>query len=163
HPYWYVCIVHIFYVNVCHFGPNSTGHEIKQMNMLFVRWFGHCMNSPSGFTAHCLHCISFIEAGDPDAFGFVDPNVMLWSVHLIPSFTHSHTDQYLGPLFICPIMDDNEDWRYFHVNISANCTRFVDHDMFMRFRGGGVRHVISCNWDNFWQLDQPNFDVSKDE
>src|SRR6267154_3146610 len=31
--------------------------------------------------------------------------------------------------------------------------RFVDRDMFMRFRGGGVSHQVTREWDEFLQND----------
>jgi len=66
HPYWYARVVRIFHVNVRYFGLGSTSHEAKRMNVLFVRWFGRCINSPAGFVACCLHHIGFVEEGDPD-------------------------------------------------------------------------------------------------
>lgn len=87
HPYWYARVIRIFHVNVRHFGADST----------------------SGFTARRLHRIGFVEAGDPDAFGFVDPDVVLRGVHLIPSFAHGHTSEYLGPSFVRPATDDDKD------------------------------------------------------
>ncbi|KAG2337819.1 hypothetical protein BDR05DRAFT_952336 [Suillus weaverae] len=41
----------------------------------------------------------------------------------------------------------DSDWLCFYVNM------FVDRDMFMRFRGGGVSHKVSCKWDAFLQSD----------
>lgn len=117
HPYWYARIVRIFHVKVRYYGPGSTSHEAKQMNVLFVRWFGRCVNSPAGFAARRLHIVGFIEGGDPDAFGFVDPDVVLRGVHLIPSFAHGLTDEYLGPSFVRAETEDHIDWKYFHVNM----------------------------------------------
>ncbi|KAI6011633.1 hypothetical protein EDC04DRAFT_2580349, partial [Pisolithus marmoratus] len=117
HPYWYARVICIFHVNICHFSSDLTSHGIKRMNVLFVRWFGRCVNLPGGFMACHLHHIGFVEAGDPDAFGFVDPDVVLCGVHLIPSFAHGHTNEYLGPSFMHPVADGDNDWRYFHVNM----------------------------------------------
>ncbi|PFH46468.1 hypothetical protein AMATHDRAFT_154838, partial [Amanita thiersii Skay4041] len=55
-------------------------------------------------------------------------------VHLIPAFHYGHTPALLPPSNICHPDEHNEDWRYFYVNI------FIDRDMLMRFRGGGVGH-----------------------
>lgn len=117
HPYWYAQVIRIFHVNVRYFGPGSTSHEAKWMNDLFVQWFGRCINSPAGFIAHRLHHIGFVEEGDPDVFGFIDPDVVLRGIHLIPSFVHGHTSEYLGPSFVHPDADCNEDWRYYQVNM----------------------------------------------
>ncbi|KAF8225609.1 hypothetical protein L208DRAFT_1208384, partial [Tricholoma matsutake] len=55
-------------------------------------------------------------------------------VHLIPAFAHGKMDGLLGPSIACPLKDEDQDWQYFYVNM------FVDRDMFMRFRGGGIGH-----------------------
>ncbi|KAG1722882.1 uncharacterized protein EDB91DRAFT_1174015 [Suillus paluster] len=52
-------------------------------------------------------------------------------VHLIPGFQHDRTDTLLPPSIACPLHENNEDWKFYYVNM------FVDRDMMMRFRGGG--------------------------
>ncbi|KAI6043558.1 hypothetical protein EDC04DRAFT_2890705 [Pisolithus marmoratus] len=42
-------------------------------------------------------------------------------------------------------------------------TKFIDRDMFMHFRGGGVGHMASHHWDGFLQSDCPKFKARKDE
>lgn len=37
------------------------------------------------------------------------------------------------------------------VTPSEHQSRFVDRDMFMRFRGGGIGHKITRDWDEFLQ------------
>ncbi|KAI6042972.1 hypothetical protein EDC04DRAFT_2600611 [Pisolithus marmoratus] len=41
--------------------------------------------------------------------------------------------------------------------------KFVNHNMFMHFRGGGVGHMASHHWDGFLQSDCPKFKARKDE
>ncbi|KIO03576.1 hypothetical protein M404DRAFT_26885 [Pisolithus tinctorius Marx 270] len=149
HPYWYTRVIKIFHVNVRYYDNNASSDGIKQMNVLFVRWFGRDNGRPggSGFAARRLYRVGFISDDDPDAFGFLDPDVVIRGVHLIPAFSLGRTSEYLGPSFVRPDEDLHEDWRYFDVNM------FVDRDMFMRFRGGGIGHKVSREWDSFLQSD----------
>ncbi|KAG2744431.1 hypothetical protein P692DRAFT_20878210 [Suillus brevipes Sb2] len=117
HPYWYARIIKVFHVNVWNYGPDITFN--------------------AGWSAKRLHRIGFFKCNDPDSFGFVDPDQVIRGVHLIPGFHYGRTDTRLGPSFVRPPEDKDTDWLYFYVN------HFVDHDMFMRFRGGGVRHKMS--------------------
>ncbi|KAG2129235.1 uncharacterized protein EDB93DRAFT_1256297 [Suillus bovinus] len=74
---------------------------------------------------------------DPCAFGFIDPDVVIWGTHLIPAFEK----------------DLHKDWFYFYVNM----------DMFMQYRGGGIGHKISRRWDEFLQSDGPSMDHVEEE
>ncbi|KAN0101367.1 hypothetical protein V8E55_001351 [Tylopilus felleus] len=92
-----------------------------------------------------------------DAFGFIDPESVIHGVHLVPAFTYDQTDQYLGPSFVHLNRDDlgwNEDWRFYYVNM------FVDRDMFMWFRGSGVGHKSTRDWDQI--LQQEGCEVRQD-
>ncbi|KAG2150702.1 uncharacterized protein EDB93DRAFT_1041621, partial [Suillus bovinus] len=78
--------------------------------------------------------IGFLRGEDPCAFGFVDPDVVIRAIHLIPAFEHGQTDQLLADSFVRREADLGKDWLYFYINI------FADRDMFMRYRGGGIGH-----------------------
>ncbi|KIJ17497.1 hypothetical protein PAXINDRAFT_72847 [Paxillus involutus ATCC 200175] len=117
------------------------------MDFLFVHWFQRDSNFNAGWDAKRPHCLQFFgKDHTADVFGFVDPDSVIRGVHLIPAFALGSTDEYLGPSFI---RQDPEtagwhlDWRYFYINM------FVDRDMFMHFRGGGIGHKITRDWDEF--------------
>ncbi|KAA1479425.1 hypothetical protein DENSPDRAFT_862027 [Dentipellis sp. KUC8613] len=135
HSYWYARILGVFHVNISYSGGLGAGPvESKRMDFLWVRWFGRDIDSEAGWQAQRLPRIGFVPSSDPDAFGFLDPQDVIRAAHLIPAFHHGHTEELLpGPSIARPKGDD-ADWQYFYVNI------FVDRDMFMRFRGGGVGH-----------------------
>ncbi|KAF9232300.1 hypothetical protein BU15DRAFT_21088, partial [Melanogaster broomeanus] len=149
HPYWYARVIRIFHVNVRYYGDssNAPSRDSQRMNVLFVRWFGRDTAHSAGFSARRLYRVGFLTEDDPDAFGFLDPDLVIRGVHLIPAFSEGRTPEYLGPSFVRPEEDQDEDWRTFDVNM------FVDRDMFMRFRGGGVGHTISRQWNTFLQAD----------
>ncbi|KAG2078318.1 hypothetical protein BDR04DRAFT_998991, partial [Suillus decipiens] len=136
HPYWYACIIKIFHVNVWYYAPGVSQTAPTHMHVLFVHWFGQDVTFKAGWSVKQLHHIGFFSRDDPDSFSFVDPNQVIWGVHLIPGFAYGQTDTQLGPLFVHPLEDKDMDYMYFYVN------HFVDQDMFMDFRGGSVGHKM---------------------
>ncbi|KAG2055704.1 hypothetical protein BDR06DRAFT_881525 [Suillus hirtellus] len=137
HPYWYACLICIFHVNIWYWGEENTPSTLKCMDILFVCWFGQYMTFNGRFSSKHLHRLSFLPDdidSDSSCFGFIDPNQVIYGVHLIPVYAYGRTEKYLGPSFVHHEEEGDEDWLYFYVNM------FVDRDMFMRFHGGGVGH-----------------------
>jgi hypothetical protein len=116
HPYWYARIIRIFHVEVWNYADTSMTKP-RQMDFLFVRWFGHDPTYKSGFSAKRLPHIGFLKGEDPCAFGFVDPDVVIRGIHLIPAFEHGQTDQLLMDSFVRREADLGKDWLYFYVNM----------------------------------------------
>jgi hypothetical protein len=122
HPYWYARVIRIFHAEVRH-APTKTTRELE---FLWVRWFGKDPEHSGGFKARRLHRVGFvpddpIDTKDPTrasgAFGFVDPANIVRGVHLIPAFAHGRTDELLAPSIVRPGKDHDEDWQYFYVNM----------------------------------------------
>ncbi|KIK32717.1 hypothetical protein CY34DRAFT_100899, partial [Suillus luteus UH-Slu-Lm8-n1] len=116
HPYWYARIIRIFHVEVWNFADASMTKP-QQMNFLFVRWFGRDPTYKSGFSAKRLPRIGFLKGEDPCSFGFIDPDVIIRGIHLIPAFEHGQTDQLLADSFVRREADLGKDWLYFYVNM----------------------------------------------
>jgi hypothetical protein len=122
------------------------------MEFLWVRWFGTEIGHQYGFKIACLPKVGFVEENDPSAFGFLNPSLMLWGCHLIPSFVNGRTSALLKKTRTAahsPGVFD--DWATFYVNmydleyfesfhVSNLYSSFVDRDMFMHFLRGGVGH-----------------------
>ncbi|KAI0076042.1 hypothetical protein K474DRAFT_1708449 [Panus rudis PR-1116 ss-1] len=102
------------------------------MEFLWVRNYRQDIGYKSGFHYRRLHRIGFIPESDPEAFGFVDPDDVIRAVHLIPAFALGRTDTLLKGNSVARV--GGKDWKYFYVNF------FVDRDMYMRYRGGGIGH-----------------------
>ncbi|KAF8556416.1 hypothetical protein OG21DRAFT_1437003 [Imleria badia] len=137
HPYWYVQVIKIFHVMVQRREDQySCFKKPIRMDVLFIRWFQMDSNYLAGWDAKRLYRLQFFEKDrSSDAFGFMDPDLVIRGVHLIPGFGYGETNNYLDQSFVRQAdSGSNTDWRYFYVNI------FVDRDMFMRFCGGGVGH-----------------------
>ncbi|KAF8133545.1 hypothetical protein K438DRAFT_2128296, partial [Mycena galopus ATCC 62051] len=85
-----------------------------------------------------LHRVEFLPASDAQAFGFLNPDEIIRGSHLIPAFAHGRTEELLAHDSIGRLPRDGltklQDWRYYYVNF------FVDRDMYIRYRGGGVGH-----------------------
>ncbi|KAG2123248.1 hypothetical protein DEU56DRAFT_688107, partial [Suillus clintonianus] len=136
HPYWYARIVGIFHVYVRYLGAQSRSRTSQRIDFLWVRWFCRDSNHNSGWAARRLHRIGFFDAHEvgAEAFGFIDPQHVIRAVHLIPAYSKRYTYSLLPPSIARQPRDLDADFNWYYVN------QFVDRDMFMRFRGGGVGH-----------------------
>jgi hypothetical protein len=119
HPYWYARVVRIFHVDVVHVGPKSTSSDKRQINFLWVRWFGRDISFKVGWTAKWLHHLGFLDASNPGAFGFLDHAMVNRGVHIIPAFAHGQTNEFLSPpqsVAQLPLQEAS-DWHYYYVNM----------------------------------------------
>ncbi|KAJ7721601.1 hypothetical protein B0H16DRAFT_1473776 [Mycena metata] len=88
--------------------------------------------------------IGFVPDTDEYAFGFFDPSLILRGCHIVPAFAGGRTRELLSlPRGVItagrPESDNDDDWENFYVMI------LVDRDMFMRYLGGGIGHLIHPN------------------
>ena len=63
--------------------------------------------------------IGFVEATDEDAFGFLDPDLVIRGSHLIPTFHSGRTCtlmRYDGPTTARPA-GEKDDWVNFYVDM----------------------------------------------
>ncbi|KAF9521934.1 hypothetical protein CPB83DRAFT_872126 [Crepidotus variabilis] len=145
HLYWYARVLRIFHARVCHVGSLSQNWQPQHMEFLFVRWFAHCLKPVGGWNTRRLHRVAFFAA-DAQPFGFVDPAHILRAAHLIPAFAWQETNEYLN---------SNKDYCFHYVSM------FVDRDMVMRFRGGGVGHKSTQLATNFFEQDHHKLDKER--
>ncbi|KAH7918173.1 hypothetical protein BV22DRAFT_1025018, partial [Leucogyrophana mollusca] len=148
HPYWYARVIKILHVMARHTGDASASEsEDHQMDVLFVRWFGRDTRTRTGFASKRLPRIGFLQGDTSEAFGFLDPDQVIRGAHVIPAFAYGQTDEVLSPSLARQESEFDKDWWYYYVNI------FVDRDMFMRYRGGGIGHKATRHWDAMLQRD----------
>jgi hypothetical protein len=110
HPYWYARVLTIFHLRVRYVGPGSLFLDFQNLEVLWIRWFGRDISAPGGFLARRLHLVGFVESTDPNAFGFLDPKLIVRGVHLIPAFAHT--------------CDGDKDWRFYYVNMCVSLPLF---------------------------------------
>jgi hypothetical protein len=119
HPYWYAQIIGVFHTFVV-FNDTAAGtssHESKQIDFVWVHWFGRDLDHRAGWQAKRLHRVGFIPSCDPGAFGFINPKQIIHGAHLIPAFVKGHMTDLLPPSIIRHPSKNNEDWIYYYVNV----------------------------------------------
>lgn len=93
--YWYARVIGVFHAYVWHTSPDAHLKETQKMDFLWVRWYirNRDGNYRAGWKARRLPRLSFIEPGDQlSMFGFLDPNLVVRGVHIIPGFEHVYED-----------------------------------------------------------------------
>ncbi|KAJ7076247.1 hypothetical protein B0H15DRAFT_790815 [Mycena belliarum] len=129
HPYWYARVLGVYHANVYH----PAARVPRRYEFLRVRWFGRDPDWDSGPRHLALDRVGYVPEDVPEAFGFLDPALVLRSCHLIPAFSLGKTTTLLQS---STARDSDEgDWVNFYV------MRFVDRDMMMRYLGTGVGHM----------------------
>jgi hypothetical protein len=83
HPYRYVRVIGIYHAKVSY-----KGHQAKVMSFLHVRWL---VGDPDYNCAKRLPHLGYLDCRTEEdfAFGFLDPEVVIRSVHLIPAFGYT--------------------------------------------------------------------------
>ncbi|KZT30276.1 hypothetical protein NEOLEDRAFT_1153539 [Neolentinus lepideus HHB14362 ss-1] len=113
HAFTYARVLGIFHADILH-NVLGTLPAVKRMEFLYVRWF------------------RFLPVDDPGAFTFVNPDDVIRGIHLIPGFAHGQSVVTDNAVFARG--DVEKEWNYHYVNF------FVDRDMYMRYKGGGIGH-----------------------
>lgn len=111
HPYWYARIIGIFHLNV------RYEARVRRMDVLWVRWLARSMDTISIWAAKRLPRVGFYEGAEPSAFGFLDPEVVIRGVHLIPAFTYGQTSALLPHSIARQSSDSDKDWEWFYINM----------------------------------------------
>ena len=119
HPYWYAQILGIYHAHVSTSHPAAPKPSAQRMEFLWVRWLGIEPGHRSGSKAARLPKVGFVEDTDEDAFGFLDPDLIIRGSHLIPAFNSGRTHAlmpYNGPTVTRP-PGEKDDWTNFYVNM----------------------------------------------
>jgi len=154
HPYWYAQVLGIYHAHVSTTHPAAPKHSAQRVEFLWVRWLGIEPGYQSGSKAARLPKVGFVEDTDVDAFGFLDPDLIIRGSHLIPDFNSGRTRDlmsYDGHTVARP-PDEKDDWMNLYVNMYGDLPielqpqfsryySFVDRDMFVRYLGGGIGHL----------------------
>ncbi|KAG9000858.1 hypothetical protein FRB90_011721, partial [Tulasnella sp. 427] len=114
-----------------------------RLDMLWIRWFGADPDERTGLKAKRLERIGYVPNGEePGAFGFIDPADVIRACHLCPAFDQGTRQDLLhgskSVAFDMAADDAGEDFELYYA------MRFVDRDMAMRHRGGGMGHIGSA-------------------
>ncbi|KAG6824136.1 hypothetical protein H0H92_007879 [Tricholoma furcatifolium] len=148
-PYWFCRILSIFHVMGQYISPDSIVQDLQRIEVLWVHWYGREGDVRGSWKSRRLHKVGFIDSDDDTAFSFLNPTRIIRGVHIIPSFCHRRTRELLPPSQTARVPSENdEDYRLYNIGM------FVDHDMIMRFRGGGVGHKSTREATNIFLSDR---------
>lgn len=88
HPFCYAQVLGIFHANVIYVGPGSKDFWPPRIDFLWVRWLEllHDRRAALGWDECSLDGVRYLPMANEDAFGFVDPALVLRACHVIPSF-----------------------------------------------------------------------------
>ena len=120
HPYLYGRVLDLFHIEVMNDGVNSLlpMGEIVTLPMAWVRWFRLDTSlGPCGFQSLRYPTVSFHEGHEPDAFGFIHPDEVIRSAHLIPHFRSGLTAEYLNVPSMGRPEGEAMDWKRFTINM----------------------------------------------
>jgi hypothetical protein len=118
HPYWYARVLGVFHIRVLHTGPAAKNRSVQRLEFLWVRWFGTVAGHRHGFKVARLPKIGFIEETDDQAFGFLDPSLVIRGCHIIPAFADGRTQALLKtPHTAARPPGESDDWVAFYVNM----------------------------------------------
>lgn len=117
HPYQYGQLIDIFTVPIHYKGSRPiVGARRQKLRVLWVRWYERDDYHEDGFSALRLPRLSFMDASDPHAHGFINPTAVLRAAHLIPAFDHDLMDpQPLPDCHATRFLAD--DWNYYYANM----------------------------------------------
>ncbi|THH06868.1 hypothetical protein EW146_g9485 [Bondarzewia mesenterica] len=166
HRFWFARILGIYHVNVVYTGPGMLDYVPRRLDVLWVHWFQHT-GDPVAWEDHRLDSISFPPMAGEHAFGFVDPSDVLHGCHVILAFTKGKV--HADAIGLSKCARDVQDWRSYYINRCISPTpsyvlhlfltkvvplvsRFVDHDMLMRFYWGltvGYQYTHADTGDQF--------------
>jgi hypothetical protein len=117
HTYWYARILGVFHAKVMHLGPEARNRSVQHIEFLWVQWFGIEPGYRCGFKAAHLPKIGFVPDTDDNAFGFLDPSLVIRGCHLVPLFADGRTSELLQTSTLtaarCP--DETDDWTNYYV------------------------------------------------
>ena len=115
YPYWFGRILGIYHASVQYLDPESVSRYRggpKRMEFLHVRWFARMEQETSGWENRQPLALTF---DDPeDAFGFVDPDMVIRAVHLIPGFAHGTDEDPLLSTIARPQAEEDYNVYYLH-------------------------------------------------
>ena len=110
YPYLYAYMLGIFHIMAYLAGDDLDGAdntELETVHILWVHWFDLDPHVLGGFKVCHLPQLKWVTLDD-NMFGFVSPNQVLCTVHLMPAFTHGQSDAAL-PGFSVACHEDEED------------------------------------------------------
>jgi hypothetical protein len=113
-PFRYARVLGTYHVNVVYVGPGVLTYRPRRMEFLWVRWYNSTGVLHNGWNTQTLDRIRFPSMAEDDAFGIIDPSVVIRSCHIIPTFAKGRRhDDGKG---MSRLARDSGDWAEYYVN-----------------------------------------------
>jgi hypothetical protein len=110
HPFLYARVLGIYHINIIYNGPGMISYEAMRFDFLWVRWFQ--LSGRANGTQ--LDRLTFPPMAYENAFGFVDPSLILRACHLLPSFSEGKRHQ--DGIGLSRSARDGQEWKAYLVN-----------------------------------------------
>lgn len=107
--YRHAKVIGIHHVNVVRATNIYESHRIE---FLFVHWYESVQTH--AWSTCTLGRVHFQPLENENAFGFVDPSVVLRACHIIPAFSRGQRNP--GECGISTLAGDKHDWHEYYVN-----------------------------------------------
>ena len=122
HPFWYAQVLQAFHIEVLHTSPDAQCHSLQSMEVLWVHWLGVEPKYHWGFHKAWLPKVGFVPESDDNAFGFLDPSLVIHGCHLIPCFLDSRMTALLKQGHsVARDPTEEDDQHSFYVNMYVVC------------------------------------------
>jgi hypothetical protein len=109
----YARVLGIYHANVVYVGPGMLDYRPRRVEFLWVRWYEN-VEMRSGWDARKLDQLRFPSAINGDSYGFIDPNDVLRSCHIVPVFAKGRLHADGKGLSRCA--QDGSDWVRYYIN-----------------------------------------------
>lgn len=123
--YWYAEVLGVFHVIIQYGTPRVE----KRIDLLWVRWMGNDSQYESGFQKRRLARVAYIqENDDTPCYGFVNPELALRGVHVVPAWPYENqTLSKPNPFVYCskPVIE--------YASYTVNW--YVDHTFTLKISG----------------------------
>lgn len=121
HQYRYARVIGIYHANIIFVPPGlgTKSYKARRVEFLWVRWFDVVGGHPVqwGWKYTRLDRLKFLPIRDEGAFGFVDPEDVLRSCHIIPRFSMGQFGT--EDTGVSKSAKDGHDWREYYTNRSV--------------------------------------------
>jgi len=115
HMYQYAWVLGIFHVYEQHHAMTSAAWSGKQqIEILWVHWFQINSSQASGWATTCMPAVTFImdEVDGTDAYGFMNPQDVIHSAHIIPAFdSEDISTDFLDDSTCCSVAHHHKEMK----------------------------------------------------
>lgn len=119
HPFLYARVLGAYHANVIYTGPGMKDFRPHRIDFLWVRWYEMAVSGDSGWARKRLDSLRFRAMADTTAYGFVDPNDVLRTCHIIPNFSRGR--RHADGIGLSGIAKDGQEHKLYYVARSVLC------------------------------------------